>query len=258
MRKTLAALALLPVLAAFAHGTGFEIPPAEAERIGQKIWRNECAGTRDGLTSWNTGENFASLGIGHFIWYPRGKRGPFVESFPALRDFLRANGAKVPDWLASAAACPWTDRAEFEHGFHTAQMEQLRSLLASTVGLQARFAALRLEEALPKMLAAAPPGEREKIRANFYRVASAPGGLYALMDYVNFKGEGTSPTERYSNEGWGLLQVLSGMPASGAPLPEFRASADRALSRRVELAPPSRGEKKWLPGWRNRIATYVP
>jgi hypothetical protein len=30
------------------------------------------------------------------------------------------------------------------------------------------------------------------------------------------------------------------------------------LTRRVELSPPARGEKRWLPGWRNRLATYVP
>jgi hypothetical protein len=142
--------------------------------------------------------------------------------------------------------------------FRSPRMEELRSLLASTVGQQARFAALRLESALPQMLAAAPASERETIRRNFYRVANAPGGLYPLMDYVNFKGEGTSPTERYQGEGWGLLQVLAGMSDSGSPTAAFSKSADRALTRRVELSPPARGEKRWLPGWRNRLATYVP
>ena len=28
------------------------------------------------------------------------------------------------------------------------------------------------------------------------------------MDYVNFKGEGVSSSERYRGQGWGLLQVL--------------------------------------------------
>ncbi|MBX9724225.1 MAG: hypothetical protein K2X81_22645, partial [Candidatus Obscuribacterales bacterium] len=41
----------------------------EAAAVGQKIWRNECSGSIDGLTSWNAGEEFPSLGIGHFIWY---------------------------------------------------------------------------------------------------------------------------------------------------------------------------------------------
>lgn len=252
------AVALTVLCAGAVHAGDIRISDAEAARIGQKIWRNECAGTRDGLTSWNKGEDFASLGIGHFIWYPQGKRGPFKESFPALRDFLASNGAQLPAWLASSKACPWTDRTSFMADFHSERMEQLRTLLASTVGLQARFAAQRLEDALPQMLAAAPASEREKIRANFYRVANSPGGLYALMDYVNFKGEGTSPSERYQNEGWGLLQVLAGMSASGDPTSAFAKSADRVLTRRVALSPPARGEARWLPGWRNRVATYVP
>lgn len=259
IRRLSATAALLVVAAGQAvASSGIKITDAEADRIGQKIWRNECAGTRDGLTTWNKGEDFPSLGIGHFIWYPRGQRGPFKESFPALKDYLQAQGVELPGWLASARVCPWPDRTAFMADFRSKRMEELRSLLASTVGWQARFAALRLESALPPMLAAAPAPEREKIRANFYRVANAAGGLYPLMDYVNFKGEGTSPTERYQGEGWGLLQVLAGMSDTGSPTAAFSRSADRVLTRRVELSPPGRGEKRWLPGWRNRVATYAP
>ncbi len=253
----LAGIALAALVPRAGADDSLRISPAGADRIGRRIWANECAGTRDGLTSWNSGEDFASLGIGHFIWYPEGKRGPFKESFPALRDHLRASGVKMPAWLADAKACPWPDRATFMGDFRSKRMEELRSLLASSVGGQAQFAAQRLESALPVMLAAAPAGDREKIRENFYRVANAPGGLYALMDYVNFKGEGTSPSERYNGEGWGLLQVLAGMSGDGAPAADFARSADRVLTRRVELSPPSRREQRWLPGWRNRVATYA-
>jgi hypothetical protein len=252
------AVVFCALFAQISFADSIRISDAEADRIGQKIWKNECGGTRDGLTSWNKGEDFPSLGIGHFIWYPQGKRGPFKESFPALKDYLQTQGVNLPGWLASAKACPWPDRASFMADFRSKRMEELRSLLASTVGQQARFAALRLEAALPQMLAAAPAGEREKIRGNFYRVANAPGGLYPLMDYVNFKGEGTSPTERYQGEGWGLLQVLAGMSETGSPSAAFSKSADRVLTRRVDLSPPARGEKRWLAGWRNRLATYVP
>jgi hypothetical protein len=65
----------------------------EAMQIGRKIWQNECGGSISGLTSWNTGENFASLGIGHFIWYPQGQRGPFEESFPKLVLYVERRGA---------------------------------------------------------------------------------------------------------------------------------------------------------------------
>jgi len=256
--RIFALCALLLVVPSVFAGSEIHISSAEAASIGQKIWCNECAGTRDGLTSWNKGEDFASLGIGHFIWYPSGRRGPFKESFPALRDYLRAQGAELPAWFVEAKACPWPNRAAFMADYQGPRLAGLRFLLASTVEEQARFAALRLESSLPEMLSAAPAGARAAIRVNFYRVANAPGGLYALMDYVNFKGEGTSPTERYGGKGWGLLQVLEGMSGSGSAVAAFAKSADRVLTRRVELSPPARGEKRWLPGWRNRVATYAP
>jgi len=121
--------------------------------------------------------------------------------------------------------------------------------------LQAKFAAVRLETALPKMLDAGPARDRERIRKNFYRVAAEPLGPYALVDYVNFKGEGTSTSERYQGEGWGLLQILEAM-GDGSALPEFRHAAELVLTRRVKNSPPERGESRWLPGWKNRIRTY--
>src|SRR3954469_14525694 len=89
-------IALLAVSSAFG---AIDLSPAEAKRIGHKIWQNECNGTISGLTSWNAGEDFASLGIGHFIWYPEGRPGPFEESFPELVTFAAAHGAKLPDFL---------------------------------------------------------------------------------------------------------------------------------------------------------------
>src|SRR5437867_12746400 len=84
----------------------------ELAAIGRRVWQNECGGTREGLTSWNAGENFASLGIGHFIWYPKGVNGPFEESFPSLIRFLTAKGVKSPAWLKADSTCPWKTREE--------------------------------------------------------------------------------------------------------------------------------------------------
>jgi hypothetical protein len=246
----------LLALSSVAIGQGVRLSDAEALRIGKRIWQNECAGTVEGLTSWNAGEDFASLGIGHFIWYPPRKRGPFEESFPKLVVFMVRNGVDAPAWVRSAKGCPWTTRAEFQRDFKSGRMVELRSFLKDTVALQARFCAMRLEEALPKMLAAAPVADRERTQRNFYRIAAAPMGMYALIDYVNFKGEGVSETERYKGQGWGLLQVLDTM-GGGPALAEFSKAADRVLTRRVANSPPERNEAKWLPGWRNRVRTYV-
>ena len=236
-----------------AHG--LPLTERELDSIGRRVWQNECAGTRDGLTSWNAGEDFASLGIGHFIWYPKGGRGPFEESFPALVRFLAANGARPPAWLDGA--CPWSTRAEFQAAFHGEKLNALRALLAGTIHLQARFLAQRMEAVLPKMLAAAPAGERENVRAQFARLAAGGAGTFALIDYVNFKGEGTKESERYRAEGWGLLQVLAGMRGSGAGgAREFGESAAAVLARRVRNAPPERHEERWLAGWKGRVRAY--
>jgi hypothetical protein len=246
--------AVLFMLAQNTHS--IELSDSQAQAVGRRLWQNESGRSIAGLTAWNSGEDFASLGIGHFIWYPPGKRGPFEESFPPLLVFLRASGVSVPSWLNETKACPWASRAEFLAATNTPRMKELRDLLARTVGLQARFAANRLEQALPKMLAAAPESKRAMIEKNFARVAALPSGAYALVDYVNFKGEGTLITERYKGEGWGLLQVLETM-GDGPALQEFSRAADKVLTRRVQNAPPERGEQRWLSGWRNRVRSYA-
>lgn len=255
--KRLILIPLVFVYAATAVAQTITLSDSQAHAIGQRIWKNECAGTVDGLTSWNKGEDFASLGIGHFIWYPAGKRGPFEESFPTLIGWLKSNRVDMPTWLSKGGPCPWNTRADFMADFNSKRMIELRKFLEATVPWQARFAALRLEKALPKMLDAAPKESRDKIRNNFYRVAAEPLGMYALIDYVNFKGEGVSPSERYNGQGWGLLQVLESMQP-GPALPSFSKAANQVLTQRVKNSPPARNEAKWLPGWRNRCATYAP
>ncbi len=105
-----------------------------------------------------------------------------------------------------------------------------------------------------------PEESREHIRTQFYRVANSPMGMYVLIDYVNFKGEGTILSERYHGQGWGLLQVLEQMEGEEAgyeALGEFARSAEFVLVRRVSNSPPARGEKRWIPGWKNRLKTYT-
>jgi hypothetical protein len=235
------------------------IPSRQVLTLGRKIWYNECRGTYGGLTSWNEGEEFASLGIGHFIWYPEGREGPFQESFPMLLEYLERHHVVLPDWLTVSVGSPWASREEFRADIHSQRMRELRRLLSRTMPLQARFIVERLEAALPKMLSGLPSAERRRVRSQFIRMAEQPAGVYALVDYVNFKGEGLKPQERYNGEAWGLLQVLQGMTGveSGQDaLDEFAASADRVLTRRVRNSPPERNEARWLPGWRQRLRTY--
>src|ERR1700704_1550258 len=107
------ALAFALLLGFASSSEAITLSQTDALRIGKKIWQNECNGTVSGLTSWNTGEDFASLGIGHFIWYPAGRRGPFEESFPKLVAFMQDRHAGLPDWLVQTGSCPWNSRSEF-------------------------------------------------------------------------------------------------------------------------------------------------
>src|SRR5207253_10641013 len=166
--------------------TGMAISHSDALKVGKRVWQNECNGTISGLTSWNQGEDFASLGIGHFIWYPKGRQGPFEESFPKLVSFISSRGAKLPAVLLDAGAgnaCPWNSRAEFVRAQHSVEMNQLRRFLADTIDLQAEFLVARLEAALPKMLAEAAPAARPNVQQQFERLTKTPQGCYALVDY---------------------------------------------------------------------------
>jgi hypothetical protein len=235
------------------------ISDADALRIGKRIWQNESNGTVAGLTAWNAGENFASLGIGHFIWYPQGVHGPFEESFPKLLAFARERHAAVPAWLSQSSSCPWNSRAEFSSAQNSPQIRELRQFLSRTIDLQAQFMVTRLQQSLAKMLDEAAPADRANIERQFARVASTPHGCYALVDYVNFKGEGVLHTERYRGEGWGLLQVLEQMHSNengASAAREFSNSAAAMLRRRVQNSPPERHEARWLPGWLNRVHSY--
>jgi hypothetical protein len=251
------------VLIAFwpSAATAITISHGDALKVGKRVWQNECNGTISGLISWNQGEDFASLGIGHFIWYPKGGQGPFEESFPKLVSFVSNRGAKLPTLLLGVGRgqpCPWNSRAEFLKAQNTVEMNQLRRFLVDTIDLQAQFLVSRLEAALPKMLTEAAPADRTNVQQQFERLSKTPQGCYALIDYVNFKGEGVLHTERYKGEGWGLLQVLEAMQGdsdSGAP-DEFARAAKVVLTRRVQNAPPDRHESRWLTGWLRRVNSY--
>lgn len=234
------------------------VSPEVASKIGEKIWKNECACSIEGLTNWKKGENFASLGIGHFIWYSQGQQERFQETFPDMLSFLKSQGATLPAWLQTAAGCPWNSREDFYADIQSPKMRALRQFLFDTRELQALFIASRLSAALTQITERCSQQEKNKITTLLMRLSEKAEGLYALIDYVNFKGTGISPSETYKAQGWGLMQVLQNMPESSKkPLVDFVRSAKSVLSRRVENAPAERNEKQWLQGWFNRLDTYL-
>ena len=238
---------------------GLKISKEELNVVADKIFKNEAGGKKEDIVYWNTGEDFPSLGIGHFIWYRAGQRGKFAESFPQLVAYYRAHNIKLPKIIEENEYSPWANSDELFRlkRIMDNDITELTNFLYNTKDIQVAFIFERLENSLEKMMAISD--NPENVKKQFYRVAQSPNGLYPLIDYVNFKGEGTTRTETYNGEGWGLLQVLENMKGTGsgkAALEEFSNSAKAVLERRVKNAGPDSNEKKWLQGWLNRCNTY--
>jgi hypothetical protein len=263
MKKTFLALM---AACSFAFAEKIVLTPQQANYVAKKVWQNEGAGKDKYLIWWNDGEDFMSLGIGHFIWFPRGHTERFREVFPMVLRYMIAHGAKPPAWLRPETDAPWNSKAELMRAkkFGTPRYKELFSFLKRTMGLQASFMAQRMIDALPQMLEHINDPKRRDIVARRFRkmLYKTDGsvderGLYILVDYVNFKGEGTLESERYKGQGWGLLQVLEHMDENASnKYKAFSDSAKAMLERRIRNSPPERGEKRWRKGWFKRLDTY--
>ncbi len=230
----------------------------EIAEIGNKIFINECSLREDRLIQWNEGEDFLSCGIGHFIWYPKEYKGPFKESFPEFLDYAKSMGVDAPEWLF--LQCPWSTREDFIKDKDSVRVKQLREFIIVTKPLQAQFIVKRLNNALALMLDSVTDKDRAVIQDQFERLESTPSGVFALADYINFKGLGILPSEQYNDKGWGLSQVLLDMRnKDDAPdaLKEFARAANEILVERAKNAPVNRNEERWLPGWQNRVNRYL-
>lgn len=240
----------------------FNVPKNMILPIGVKIWSNESGGTFSGMLSWNEGEDFASLGIGHFVWRPQHGNASTSDDFFQLLSYMKKRGVKVPAWLRDendAMYCPWHNRKEFMSALttHSPQILDLQQLVLNTIPIQAEFIINRLELTLPKLLASVSPEERPYICRTFYSLTSTPQGIYVLADYLNFKGSGAVKNAHY---GCGLLQVLEEMHSAPKQLPllnSFVWSARMLLVQHVALGRTKYNEDAWLNGWLNRINTYL-
>ena len=255
---------ILSVTALFA--TEITLTDKQANFIAQKVWQNEGAGLDKYLVHWNEGEDFASVGIGHFIWFSKGHTERFREVFPMVLASMEEKGVEMPGWLNSKTPLPWNSKEEFYKAKKAKSKKhtELFAFLKATMPEQADFMAQRLSAALPQMLETIEePEKKELIQKRFNEVMHHKDGsvnergLYVLLDYTNFKGEGTLKSERYNGQGWGLLQVLEHMdPKEPNKLKAFAESAKAMLSRRIKNSPPARGEERWRKGWNVRLETY--
>lgn len=243
-----------------------QLTPKQANFIAMKVWQNEGAGLDKYLVHWNDGEDFASVGIGHFIWFSKGHTERFREVFPMVLAFMETKNVAMPDWLTSSTPLPWNSKSEFYAAkqSNSQQYSELFEFLKNTKAYQAEFLAQRLNNALPQILATIiSPDQKKLIEQRFYHILNnADGtanerGIYILLDYINFKGEGTVVSERYNDQGWGLLQVLENLdPDADNRFKAFAKSAEAMLNRRIKNSPPERGEIRWQENWTNRVNGY--
>ena len=258
MRIRLGWLVLISAHCAYLAPAPIAVIQTQLREIGTQIWKNESNNSIEMLTFWNQNEAFPSLGIGHFIWFPADCTAPYVQTFPDLLLFLKKQQVKLPLWLDSAAVCPWPTRASFYAPENKQKLTELQQLLSRTDDVQVQFMIDRVRSALPKIVEAASPDKRAYVEFCFNAIVTVPNGLYALVDYVNFKGDGTNQKERYAGYGWGLLQVLENMNGANTNvLDAFAASARAMLERRVAHAAREEVEQRALIGWLNRINTYT-
>ncbi len=234
------------------HSIEINISPIQANLLSQRIFINETDQRHAKLLQWNKEENFLSLGIAHFIWYPKEQKQNFVESFPLFLTYLKNSGYTLPEWLSDTSACPWQTEEDFYTDENSPQKKQLYSFLQDCKQQQTQFLVSRLQQAIPKIVQAS--SQKEKVADNIKKLAKSMNGVYAMLDYVNFKGEGLDPKESYGGNCWGLLQVLENMQDSTlSPAHDFANAAKKILKRRTKLAP---HEKNWLAGWNKRLETY--
>lgn len=253
------------------------LTPSDLQKIGARIYQNEGASKPENLLFWSEKEPFPSLGIAHFIWLPQGLDVPFVQTFPQLMLFSRHNFPEVPipqiDLLYSNVA-PWPNRTAFLLAKSSGELQELQSWLEDNVDIQAAFVVQRFWEGQARLFTKVAAEEREQLETKLQQMMRFPAGLFALIDYANFKGFGDDPRERYQGEGWGLLQVLQRMPNRilSNPMPgeervhslqstqvlnDFIEAGQAVLAQRVALAPNSQREIAWLKGWQARIALYA-
>ncbi len=239
-----------------------QLSERELQVISNRIYFNEASSKPENLMIWNDNEHFVSLGIGHFIWYPNVPHKRFDETFPSLIDYLQQHNVRIPGWLLSARqrGAPWPNKQAFLQSQNDPEVRELKRILLNTKELQTLFFFDRIHQSIPAIVRQAPANKRQLMINNYNALAKSPGGWYPLIDYINFKGTGLKPTERYNEKGWGLSQALQEMrPVNAGPqaLQEFAKATRYVLERRLDNAPRANNERRWLPGWKNRLRTYT-
>ncbi len=216
----------------------------------QKIEKSEYDGDQRNIVQWNPGETFPSLGIGHFIWLQAGSKEKFQESFPEMIQYLQSHWATLPASCANLdirnGSCPWNtveDMKKFPG------LQDLKDFLGTPANKRLQFMFIFEKRLVPFLDSSSWQKLKQLISSDPARVP------YAVIDYINFKGEWLNPDKDVEivwgqKVQWWLKQVLDGMKEP-FNLASFKDSAKRVLQSRD---PKKVDESK--KGWLARIDAY--
>lgn len=245
--------------------------------LGYRMWHNYAGGTLEGLTKWGGSDadhQFMYLGIANNVWLPEGASAIFQADWPTVAQRLQDLGCKIKPWMLGD--CPWQTQEEFDADFNSKKMVWLRTHLSKKklVRAQAFCTAERLQRSMDpsspdSLFKGLTADQSALVQKNFDLVVhcSNPSGIYALIDYVNFKGEGRiGEAEEFNGQSWGLLQVLLNMktPSDGASDTEvmmaFVQSAKFTLCQRIikhRIQDPNNNDVQYLDLWVTHLNDYL-
>lgn len=199
------------------------LSPQTLQALTRMVFQNETNCKKENLISWNEKEDFPSLGVGHAIWFPENVQPGFQETFPSLVDFFRKKHLKNPSipWPSilnnnPLGPAPWATREDFM----SADKTELQNFLAhpEVMAWQTEFmigrARKSIDDILQKISQEQGRKKAKQVRQILKKLLNTDEGLIAIVDYVNFKGEGLNPKEVTPDEShpWGLKTVLEKMP----------------------------------------------
>ncbi|MBX9742927.1 MAG: hypothetical protein K2W99_05270 [Chthoniobacterales bacterium] len=215
--------------------------------LGNRLWTTYSPEKK--VVIWDE-RGFACIGIAQCLWNPVGTTSSFGEDWPATARFLKNHGIAIEEWMLGP--CPWSTEKEFNDALQNdPRLQRLITLLSTPAAIteQAHCIVENFKQAFSpisesSILKNLPPGEAKLLAAYFWAVSHCYGdnckplGLFALIDYVHYKGEGLGGG--YNTQSWGLQRVLWNMQNvdpefvhTHTALETFIVSAKQVLEERI-------------------------
>lgn len=255
--KTITITALVILLSACQYKAinvqGYKISGANVKQVAELVYKNETGGNPQYLMFWSAKEPFPSLGIGHFIWFPANYNSSFGNTLPLLIDFYKSKNIKVPKLLQQYNA-PWNSKQEFEtyKQNNPDEVAEIIKFFEKTKHIQVEYMFNRIINSFNNIVQTS--SNKSKVIFQFNRIISQKNGIYLLVDYTNFKGEGA--TENSISGLRNVLENMKGVKQDATVYYDFANSCKDVLINRVYLSN-NYSETKFLQGWAKRCNSYI-